>query len=151
MITAIIRAVGLPACLVIGLLVYYEGIPGAYRVPFLSALPVIGDLATGRVHAHAADQVRQATAGLIAKAEIVALQAKLDAQQWIAARSAEAAREAARRLSVEATARTSLAARLLAIQTENEILNDDLADLLSRPVRDDCTVDADLLGRMRAR
>jgi hypothetical protein len=93
------------------------------------------------------DQVREMVAG----AEIEALKAQAAAQREIAARSADAAREARRRLAVEVTARTNLAMRLAAIQTENEILNDDLADLLSRPVDRDCAVDAELLGRLRGR
>ncbi|EDQ33967.1 hypothetical protein HPDFL43_05920 [Hoeflea phototrophica DFL-43] len=88
---------------------------------------------------------------MVAGAEIEALEAQIAAQRQIAARSAEAAREAQRRLTVEATARTNLSMRLMAIQTENEILNDDLADLLSRPVDRDCAVDADVLGRLQSR
>lgn len=88
---------------------------------------------------------------MVAGAEIDALKAQAAAQREIVARSADAAREARRRLAVEATARTNLAMRLAAIQTENEILNDDLADLLSRPVDRDCAVDAGVLGRLHAR
>lgn len=99
--------------------------------------------------------VRQAVNGrvteIVAGAEIETLKAQVAAQREIAGRSADTAREARRRLAVEATARTNLAMRMVAIQTENEILNDDLADLLSRPVDRDCAVDADVLGRLRAR
>ena len=88
---------------------------------------------------------------MVAGAEIAALEAKLEAEEKIAAARGAAATEANRRLMVEINARTNLAARLAAIQTENEILNDDLADLLSRPVDRDCAVDPDLLGRLRGR
>lgn len=151
MIAVIIRAIGLPACVVIGLLVYYEGIPGASRIPFLASVPIIGDLATGRVHAYAAQQVEIAAAGMVASAELAAAKAQLAAQREIAARSADAASEALRRVRVGEDARQRLEARLTAAQAENEVINDDLADLLSRPVDRDCVVDPDVLGRLRGR
>lgn len=61
-LSALVRVIGWPACIVMGLLAYYEGIPGAHRIPFLSSVPVLGDLASGRVHAFAAQQVALATA-----------------------------------------------------------------------------------------
>jgi len=88
---------------------------------------------------------------MVAGAELAALEARLEAEQQIAAARGAAAAEANRRLMVEINARTNLAMRLSAIQTENEILNDDLADLLSRPVDGDCAVDPDLLGKLRGR
>lgn len=87
---------------------------------------------------------------MVAGAGIAALEAKLEAEQQIAAARAKLAAEANRRLLAEINARTNLAARLAAIQIENETLNDDLDDLLSRPVAGDCAVDAELLGRLRA-
>ena len=59
----LLRYIGWPGVLLIGLYVYEEGIPGAHRIPFLSSIPVLGDLTTGRVHAYAAEQVALATAG----------------------------------------------------------------------------------------
>lgn len=88
---------------------------------------------------------------MVAGAEIAALEAKLDAEQKISAARAKLATEANQRLMAEINARVNLSRRLAAIQTENEILNDDLADLLSRPVAGDCAVDSDLLGRLRGR
>lgn len=95
--------------------------------------------------------VNERVTEIVAGAEIAALKAKVEAEKQIAAAHGAVAAEASRRLMVEINARTNLAARLAAIQTENEILNDDLADLLSRPVDRDCAVDADVLGRLRAR
>jgi hypothetical protein len=88
---------------------------------------------------------------MVAGAEIAALEARLEAEEKISAARGQVAAEANRRLMVEIDARVNLSQRLAAIQTENEILNDDLADLLSRPVARDCAVDPDLLGRLRAR
>lgn len=61
-LSAFVRVIGWPACIIMGLLAFYEGIPGAHRIPFLSSMPVLGDLATGRVHAFAAQQVAFAAA-----------------------------------------------------------------------------------------
>lgn len=112
MIAVIIRAIGLPACIVIGLLVYYEGIPGAHRVPFLSSLPVIGDMATGRVHAHAADQVQQATAKLVARSELTAVQAQLARERQLRLAADTAAREAGIRAYAADRAKAVALARL---------------------------------------
>ncbi|WP_339760687.1 hypothetical protein [uncultured Hoeflea sp.] len=95
--------------------------------------------------------VNERVTEMVAGAEIAALEAQLEAEKQIAAARGAAASEANRRLSVEIVARTNLAARLAAIQTENEILSDDLDDLLSRPVDRDCAVDAAVLDRLRGR
>lgn len=95
--------------------------------------------------------VDDAVTELVAGAEIEALKAQLSAQKEIAARLADVAAERARRLRAEQSALETLNARLTASQAENEILNDDLADLLSRPVSGDCTVGADILDRLRGR
>ncbi|VVT14969.1 hypothetical protein [Hoeflea sp. EC-HK425] len=88
---------------------------------------------------------------MVAGAEIATLEAKLDAEEKISAARGQVAAEANRRLMAEINARVNLSRRLAAIQTENEILNDDLADLLSYPVPRDCAVDPDLLDRLRAK
>ena len=105
-LAAIIRAIGLPACIVIGLLVYYEGIPGAGRIPFLSSVPIVGDLTTGRVHSHAADQVRLATADLVTKAELTAARAQLSRERALRRIADEAALEARDRARAALRART---------------------------------------------
>lgn len=68
-IATVIKAIGLPATVIIALLAYYEGVPGASRIPYASSIPIIGDLATGRVHAYAADQVAIATAAVSKQCE----------------------------------------------------------------------------------
>lgn len=107
------------------------------------------------LHFDKASAIRQAVnervTEMVAGAEIASLEAQLDAEKQIAAARGAAAAEANRRLMVEINARTNLATRLAAIQTENEILNDDLADLLSRPVDRDCAVDDGVLGRLRSK
>jgi hypothetical protein len=123
---------------------------------FIVPVPVVVILAAlAWVQFDKSSAIRQAVnervTEMVAGAEIAALEAKLAAQVQIADRAAEAAQEARRRLTVESTARTNLTVRLAAIQTENEILNDDLADLLSRPVDRDCAVDDSVLDRLRGR
>ena len=115
-------------------------------VVILAALAWVQFDKSSAIRAAVNDRVKEMVAG----AEIAALEVRLTAQQQIAERLADAAREAERRRVVEATARVNLAARLAAVQTENEILSDDLDDLLSRPVDRDCAVDAGVLGRLRA-
>jgi hypothetical protein len=111
LIATIIRAIGLPACIVIGLLVYYEGLPGAHRIPFLTSVPIIGDLTTGRVHSYAADQVRLATAELVARSELTAARAQLARERELrqaadtAAIHAQLRAHAADRAKAEAQAR----------------------------------------------
>ena len=93
------------------------------------------------------DRVKEMVAG----AEIAALEAQLAAQRDIAARLDEVSTEAQRRLSAAADAQLSLAMRLQAAEAKNGDLNDELDDLLSRPVDRDCAVDSDLIGRLRGR
>lgn len=95
--------------------------------------------------------VNERVTEMVAGAEIAALESRLEAEEKISAARGQVAAEANRRLMAEIDARVNLSRRLAAIQTENEILNDDLADLLSRPVARDCAVDPDLLGRLRGR
>lgn len=119
MLSDIIRAIGLPASILIVLLVYYEGLPGAARIPFLSSVPIIGDLTTGRVHAHAADEVRRATADLVARAELKAVEAQLEREREFR-RIADRAFVQARQRADEA----EKAARLASKKLEKQIAED---------------------------
>jgi len=102
---------------------------------------------TSAVRSAVNDRVKEMVAG----AEIAALEAQLAAQRDIAARLDEVSTEAQRRLSAAVDAQLSLAMRLQAAEAKNGDLNDELDDLLSRPVDRGCAVDADLLGRLRGR
>jgi hypothetical protein len=46
---ALLRLVGLPGLILIGGYLFYEGLPGFARIPYLTSVPVLGDLTTGRV------------------------------------------------------------------------------------------------------
>lgn len=111
-LATIIRAVGLPACIIAGLLVYYEGLPGASRIPFLSSIPIIGDLTTGRVHSFAADEVRRATKGLVDKAELAAVKAKLERERALRRAATQAAEEARKRAMAAKSALSDARAKL---------------------------------------
>jgi hypothetical protein len=77
----LLRTIGLGGCAFLGLWIYDWGIPGAARIPFLTAIPIIGDLTTGRAHTYAADQVKLATAEMVTRFERDALQAQLDKEK----------------------------------------------------------------------
>ncbi|MEF3124640.1 hypothetical protein [Rhizobium leguminosarum] len=93
----IARYIGFGGCCALLLLGYYEGIPGALRIPFIASVPIIGDLTAGRLRTYAAEQVRLATAAakqqcdgrvekLVSQSELTAANAKLaQLQRQIAA------------------------------------------------------------------
>ena len=58
----LLRTIGIGGCAFLCLWIYDWGIPGASRIPYLSSIPILGDLTTGRAHTYAADQVKIATA-----------------------------------------------------------------------------------------
>ena len=79
--TWLIRTIGIGGCAFLGLWIYDWGIPGAARIPYLTSIPILGDLTTGRAHTYADERVRLATAGMVAKFEYDALQAQLDQER----------------------------------------------------------------------
>ncbi|QPB18734.1 hypothetical protein [Rhizobium sp. 007] len=65
--TWLLRTIGIGGVAFLGLYTYDWGIPGASRIPYLSSIPIIGDLTTSRAHSYAADQVRLATSQMVTK------------------------------------------------------------------------------------
>lgn len=55
---------------------FYEGIPGAYRIPYLSSIPIIGTFTTGEKHAYAAEQVKNALKDMVTRSELDAATAR---------------------------------------------------------------------------
>jgi hypothetical protein len=105
---SLLRTIGIGGVAFLGLWIYDWGIPGASRIPYLSSIPIIGDLTTGRAHSFAADQVKIATAqqtaicnGRIEKlsssAELVAALATIDRERALRRMADEAAFEADKR------------------------------------------------------
>ena len=128
---ALLKQIGLTGCVVLALLVFYEGIPGASRIPFLPSIPVIGDLTTGRVHSYAADQVAaekkrcdQRVRSMVSTAEYEALKATVERERQL--------RELAQRLTREAAARATEAIR------NRERALDDLESRIAADTGDGC-------------
>jgi hypothetical protein len=75
-ISFIVRYIGWPTLLLGLLYIYEEGLPGVASVPHFvtiaSYVPIVGDLAVGRVHIYANQQVKLAEARCdVAKAQMV--------------------------------------------------------------------------------
>ena len=89
MIAAVIRLIGLPAAILIVLLVYYEGFPFLRNIPFIDRVPVVRELITGRVASErvkAADEARQ---GYVLLAEKTLAEAKAKKLQEDAEKTAK--------------------------------------------------------------
>lgn len=102
----LLRAIGPTGCVFLAMLGFYEGIPGLNRVTALAAIPVVGDIALGRVEL----AKRSAVEGMVARAELVALQATIDEEtrlRKVAEDAAAADRETATALARLAAERQS--------------------------------------------
>ncbi|TBB28114.1 hypothetical protein ELH48_13600 [Rhizobium ruizarguesonis] len=110
----LLRTIGIGGCAFLALYVYDWGLPGASRIPYLSSIPIIGDLTTGRAHSYAADQVQIATAAQKAQCE-ARLEKTVSSFQYEAL-AAQLAEERRRRLiadllTTEASRRAAAAVR----------------------------------------
>ncbi|MBB2841255.1 UNVERIFIED_ORG: hypothetical protein GGE64_005037 [Rhizobium etli] len=139
----LLRTIGIGGCAFLALYVYDWGLPGASRIPYLSSIPIIGDLTTGRAHSYATDQVTIATAAQKAQCE-ARLEKTVSTFQYeaLAAQLAEERRlhAEANRAAAEATARA--AATQKAIEAANAEVERLLAEAakngrLSRPTEED--------------
>lgn len=68
------RAIGPVGCLFLAMLCFYEGVPGLNRVTALAAVPIVGDIALGRVEL----AKRSAIEGMVKHAELAALQSTIN-------------------------------------------------------------------------
>lgn len=94
----LLRAIGPTGCMFLAMLGFYEGIPGLNRIKVLADIPIVGDIALGRVEL----AKRSAVEGMVARAELVALQATADEERrlrQIAEDAAAADRERASALA----------------------------------------------------
>lgn len=143
--TWLLRTIGIGGCAFLFTLIYFTGIPGASRIPFLSSLPIIGDVTTGRMHTYAADQVRIAIAnqkaqcaaeksGLVSTFEVSALQAQLDRERDLRTAADQAATEARNRAAAALRAKEDGAAEIERLRAEAE-----KDQSLSRPTEGDRT------------
>lgn len=130
---------------------------GALRIlGLIIPVPLVVILAAlAWLHLDKASAIRRAVDAkvteLVAGARIASLNAQIAAERQITLRMADLADERERRLRVALSAQLALAERLAVIRTEKEGLDDDLADLLARPVDRACAVDADLARGLRSR
>ncbi|MBY5682625.1 hypothetical protein HFO32_10700 [Rhizobium leguminosarum] len=90
---AMARLIGIGGVLFIGLLIYEEGIPGADRIPFLTSIPIVGDLTAGRVHTYAAQQVKLATSNMVTKFERDTIASQLAEERRRSTEAAQIAEE----------------------------------------------------------
>ncbi|NNU70367.1 hypothetical protein G9X67_34495 [Rhizobium sp. WYCCWR 11152] len=117
-LSAIARLIGIGGVLFIGLLIYEEGVPGANRIPFLTSIPVIGDLTAGRVHTYAAQQVKLATSNMVTKFERDAIASQLATERLLLSQANRAAADdrarATEALKQKTQAEAALEARIAA-------------------------------------
>lgn len=127
--TFLYRAIGFGGIAFLGLYIVDWGIPGASRIPYLSNIPIIGGLTTGRAHSFAADQVKIATAqqtaicnGRIEKlsssAELAAALATIDRERALRRMADEAAFEADKRAEKAKQGEAAKAAEIERLRAE---------------------------------
>ncbi len=131
LITWLIRTIGIGGCAFLATLVYFTGIPGASRIPYLSSIPLLGDLTTGRMHTYAADQMKLAVSsqkaqceaektGLVSRYELTAVQAQLDRERALRAAAEQAATEASNRAAATLRARQAAETEIERLRLEAE-------------------------------
>lgn len=143
LVTWLIRTIGIGGCAFLATLIYFTGIPGASRIPYLSSVPLLGDLTTGRMHTYAADQVKLAVAGqkaqceadktsLVSKYELTAVQAQLDRERALRVAADQSATEAQKRADATLRAKQAAETEIDRLRQEAEANKD-----LSRPTEGD--------------
>jgi hypothetical protein len=73
----ILRTLGLPFCIFLGIVCFYEGVPVLRDIPFADRIPVVRELITGRVATEAAKAAEAARSGYVVLSEKTALKAQL--------------------------------------------------------------------------
>ncbi|TBA16114.1 hypothetical protein [Rhizobium ruizarguesonis] len=114
----LLRTIGVGGCAFLALYVYDWGLPGASRIPYLSSIPIIGDLTTGRAHSYAADQVRIATAS--AKAQCDARLERTVSTFQYEALAAQLAEERRRRLIADLLTTEAIRRAAAAVRAKSE-------------------------------
>ncbi len=104
----IARQIGIAGCCIVGLIIFYEGLPLVSSIPLIGNIPIIGDLAVGRVE-RAAIAARQ---GYVALAEKTALEAQLAEQERQRLAAAQSLEEYRKRLSAAVQAKEEANAKL---------------------------------------
>ncbi len=126
---AIARYLGVAGCACLLLLWHYEGIPGAAKLKFPEAwpivggfglvdVPLVGDLTVGKVGSYAAEQVRIAKATMVSAYEYGALEAQLNKERDLRLKGSQALEEYRKRAD----------AALSAEQSDNDRMEEEIAD-----------------------
>lgn len=103
MMALVLRWLGVGGVIAALILAFYEGVPYASRVPLLRDIPLVA----GYRHTYAADQVKLATEGMVAKYKYDALQAQYEREHALrnaadkAAETAQAAKVASDKLAAQ--------------------------------------------------
>ncbi len=112
----ILQRIGITACLIIGIIVFYEGIPGLNRFPIIGAVPIVGDIVAGRVAIVRDQAVKDATAEMVSRVEMKVAQARAAELERQMKRNSEAAlaahKQAEIALANAEAARTELERRI---------------------------------------
>ena len=124
LLASVARVLGPTVCTALGLLAWYEGLPGLRDMPFIDRVPVVRELIVGRVQIEKARAVDAALEGYVTRAELAASQARaaeLERQARIATFAASAAQQQA------ATARADAEAARVALEEAISNETDDRA------------------------
>ncbi len=130
-------------------------LPAIWRIvkPILTfgvTLPVWAFLLIGGwLYLDKASTLRKATANLVAGAQMDALNAQLVEERRLRIWAEGKAEESRRIADLERAARADLAIQLVLTDEERKGLADDITAIQTRAYLGDCTVDRDLLERLR--
>lgn len=134
----VIRWLGMPGLVAIGLIVFYEGVP----IGPLRDVPVIGHALSSVVDGRVDRAARQAKHGLVNASTVARLEAQIEGQRQLRALADERAKRAL-------NANSNFATKLTEAAIELEDLNDEINELLARPAPDNCRLQPYHFERMR--
>lgn len=115
-----VRLFGIGGVLFILAIAFYEGLPGASRIPFLTSIPVVSDLIAGRVETVAAQRVKEATAGMASKYELQSVQFQLQRERELRKVADDAAASERQRAALSEAIAAQRQARIEQLAAEAE-------------------------------
>lgn len=122
------RQLGLTGCALLLALAFYEGVPGINRLPFLEHVPLLREFGVGRVELAR----REAVKGLVERATLDALAARLDEERRLRSLA-----DAAAAVERERAASLSRIAADRQAELERKAVEAERAPGLTRPSRED--------------
>jgi len=127
-----VRLFGIGGVLFILAIAFYEGLPGASRIPFLTSIPVVSDLVAGRVETVAAQRVKEATAGMASKYELQSVQFQLQRERELRQAADDAAASERKRAALSEAIAAQRQARIEQLAAEAQTNT-----TLTRPTAED--------------